>query len=37
MAMTPNKLQTITADNLRDLAKGFHLELPERFLYDKFK
>lgn len=35
LAMSPNKLQTITPDNFRDLAKGFHLELPEKFLYDK--
>ena len=29
------KLQTIEPDNFRDLAKGFHIELPERFLYEK--
>lgn len=35
LAMSPDKLQTITPDNFKDLAKGFRLELPEKFLYDK--
>ena len=35
LSMSPNKLQTITPQNFRDLARGFHLELPERFLYEK--
>lgn len=35
MAVTPNKLQTITAANLREVAKGFQVTLPERFLYEK--
>lgn len=35
LAMTPHKLQTITPDNFRDLARGFHLQLPERFLFEK--
>ncbi|AKN32847.1 rhamnulose-1-phosphate aldolase [Clostridium carboxidivorans P7] len=28
------KKQTITADNFRDLAKEFHVTLPEKFLYE---
>ncbi len=35
LSMRPDKLQTITADNFRDLAKDFHVELPEKFLYEK--
>ena len=35
LAMTPHKRQTITAQNFRDLAKRFHVELPERFLFEK--
>lgn len=35
LAVTPNKLQTIQPQNFRDLAEGFHLTLPERFLYEK--
>ena len=35
LSMKPDKLQTITPDNFRDLADAFHLELPERFLYEK--
>ena len=35
MSMAPRKLQTITPDNFRDLAVGFHISLPERFLYEK--
>lgn len=34
-ACRPDKLQTITADNLRDVAKGFHVTLPEKFLFEK--
>lgn len=30
-----NKRQTISANNFRDLAKGFNLVLPEKYLYDK--
>ena len=37
LSMSPTKLQTITPDNFRDLAKGFHITLPERFLYEKEK
>lgn len=35
LSMSPNKLQTITADNFRDLAKEFNVNLPEEFLYNK--
>lgn len=35
LAVTPNKLQTIQPQNFRDLADGFHLTLPEKFLYEK--
>ncbi len=35
LSMTPHKLQTITAQNFRDLAPEFGVELPERFLYEK--
>ena len=33
LAMRPDKLQTITAQNFRDLAKDFNVTLPEKFLY----
>ncbi len=35
LSMRPDKLQTITPDNFRDLAKDFKVTLPERFLYEK--
>ena len=35
LAMRPDKLQTITPDNFRDLAKDFNVTLPEEFLYEK--
>ncbi|MDD6155631.1 MAG: rhamnulose-1-phosphate aldolase [Lachnospiraceae bacterium] len=35
LSMQSNKLQTITPDNFRDLARDFHVTLPERFLYKK--
>lgn len=35
LSMRPEKLQTITAENFRDLAKDFHVTLPEEFLYEK--
>ena len=35
LSMRPDKLQTITAQNFRDLAVDFHVDLPEKFLYDK--
>jgi len=33
LAMRPDKLQTITVQNFRDLARDFQVELPEKFLY----
>lgn len=35
LSMRPDKLQTITAQNFRDLAKDFNVTLPEKFLYEK--
>ena len=35
LSMSPNKLQTITPQNFRDLAVDFKVELPEEFLYEK--
>lgn len=35
LSMRPDKLQTITPENFRDLAEDFHVSLPERFLYEK--
>lgn len=35
LSMRPDKLQTITPQNFRDLAEDFHVTLPERFLYEK--
>lgn len=35
LSMRPDKLQTITPHNFRDLAEDFHVSLPERFLYEK--
>lgn len=35
LSMRPDKLQTITPQNFRDLAEGFKVTLPERFLYEK--
>ena len=35
LSMQPNKRQTITTDNFRDLAKAFNVILPEEFLYEK--
>lgn len=34
-SMQANKLQTITPDDFRSLAKDFKVELPEKFLYEK--
>lgn len=34
LSMQPNKRQTITPDNFRDLAKAFNVILPEEFLYE---
>ncbi|PRX27195.1 rhamnulose-1-phosphate aldolase [Orenia metallireducens] len=35
LSMRPDKLQTITAQNFRDLAVDFEVTLPEEFLYEK--
>ncbi len=35
LSMRPDKLQTITAQNFRDLAEDFQVTLPEKFLYEK--
>lgn len=35
LSIQPNKLQTITPDNFRDLARDFKVTLPEKFLYEK--
>ena len=35
LSMRPDKLQTITPQNFRDLAVDFHVTLPEKFLYEK--
>lgn len=35
LSMVPQKRQTISPDNFRKLEEGFHISLPERFLYEK--
>lgn len=35
LSMRPDKMQTITPENFRDLAEDFQVSLPERFLYEK--
>lgn len=35
MSMAPKKLQTIQAQDLRDLARDYDVKLPAKFLYDK--
>ncbi len=35
LSVRPDKLQTISAQNFRDLAADFHVTLPEKFLYEK--
>ena len=35
LSMSPTKLQTITPDNFRALARDFKVTLPEEFLYEK--
>ncbi|RKD30736.1 rhamnulose-1-phosphate aldolase [Lacrimispora algidixylanolytica] len=35
LSIRPDKLQTITAGNFRDLARDFKVTLPEEFLYEK--
>ena len=37
LSMSAVKRQTIMPDEFRSLAKEFHVELPEKFLYDKEK
>ena len=34
-SVSPRKLQTITPDNFRAVGKAFHVELPEKFLFEK--
>ena len=35
LSMGPQKRQTITPQNFRDLAVDFQVTLPEKFLYEK--
>ncbi len=35
LSVRGDKRQTITANNLRQVAEGFHVTLPERFLFEK--
>ena len=35
LSIRPDKLQTITPQDFRDLAKDFHVTLDEKFLYEK--
>jgi rhamnulose-1-phosphate aldolase len=35
LSIRPDKLQTITPQNFKDLAKDFKVTLPEEFLYEK--
>lgn len=35
LSMSPTKLQTITPDNFRHLARDFKVTLPEKFLFEK--
>ncbi len=35
LSMRPDKLQTISPQNFRDLAKDFKVTLPDKFLYEK--
>ena len=35
LSMAPQKRQTITPQNFRDLAVDFQVTLPEKFLYEK--
>lgn len=35
LSMVPQKRQTISPENFRKLEEGFHISLPERFLYEK--
>ena len=36
LSMQPHKRQTIQPDDFRDLARDFHVTLPEKYLYDKY-
>ena len=35
LSIRPDKLQTITPQDFRNLAADFHVNLPEKFLYEK--
>lgn len=35
LSMRPERLQTISVQNFRDLADDFQVEIPEKFLYEK--
>ena len=35
LSIRPDKLQTITPQEFRNLAVDFHVNLPEKFLYEK--
>lgn len=35
LSIRPDKLQTIKPQEFRDLGRDFHVELPEKFLYEK--
>ena len=35
LSMSPKKLQTIPTSGLRDIGTAYHVDLPERFLYEK--
>ena len=35
LSMRPDKLQTITVQNFKDLARDFKVTLPEEFLFEK--
>ena len=37
LSMSPKKLQTITPDGFRRLAKDFGVILPEKFLFEKMQ
>ena len=36
LSMQPHKRQTIQPDDFRNLARDFHVTLPEKYLYDKY-
>ena len=35
LSMRPDKLQTIQPEDFRNLARDFHVTLPEKYLYEK--